>query len=48
MTFYALRPTTIDEIINYYETKKTEEFAQTMEAIQRLKELSSQKETAPS
>lgn len=48
MTFYALRPTTIDEIINYYETKKTEEFAQTMEAIQRLKELNSQKETAPS
>ena len=41
MTFYALRSTTIDDIINYYEKKKTEEFAQTMEAIQRLKELSS-------
>ena len=41
MTFYALRSTTIDDIINYYEKKKTEEFAQTMEAIQRLKEFTS-------
>ena len=41
MTFYALRSTTIDDIINYYEKKKTEEFAQTMKAIQRLKEFTS-------
>jgi len=40
MTFYALR-STIDEIIKHYETEKTEEFAQTMETIKRLKELSS-------
>jgi predicted transcriptional regulator len=31
---------TIDEIIGYYEAKKSQETAQTMEAIQRLKELS--------
>lgn len=40
MTFYALR-STIYEIIKYCETEKTEEFAQTMETIKRLKELSS-------
>jgi predicted transcriptional regulator len=39
MKFYALR-STIDEIIGYYEAKKSQETAQTMEAIQRLKELS--------
>jgi predicted transcriptional regulator len=39
MKFYALR-STIDEIIGYYEAKKSQEAAQTMEAIQRLKELS--------
>jgi predicted transcriptional regulator len=37
---YALR-TTIDEIIEYYEAEKTQESTQTIEAIQRLKELSS-------
>jgi predicted transcriptional regulator len=37
---YALR-STIDEIIEYYEAKKNQEAAQTMGAIQRLKELSS-------
>jgi predicted transcriptional regulator len=40
MTFYALR-STIDEIIKHYEAKKIEEFAQTMETIKRLKEMSS-------
>ena len=40
MKIYALR-STIDEVINYYEAEKTQESAQTMEAIQRLKELSS-------
>ena len=39
MKYYALR-STIDEIIGYYEAKKNQETAQTMEAIQRLKELS--------
>ena len=39
LKIYALR-STIDEIIEYYETKKNQEAAQTMEAIQRLKELS--------
>jgi predicted transcriptional regulator len=39
MKYYALR-STIDEIIGYYEAKKSQEAAQTMEAIQRLKELS--------
>jgi len=39
MKYYALR-STIDEIIGYYEAKKSQETAQTMEAIQRLKELS--------
>jgi predicted transcriptional regulator len=47
LKIYALRAT-VDEIIKYYETEKTEEFAQTMETIKRLKELSSQKDTAPS
>jgi predicted transcriptional regulator len=37
---YALR-TTIDEIIEHYEAEKTQESAQTIGAIQRLKELSS-------
>jgi len=37
---YALR-STIDEIIKYYETEKCRESARTMEAIQRLRELSS-------
>jgi predicted transcriptional regulator len=40
MKIYALQ-STIDDIINYYEAEKTQESAQTMEAIQRLKELSS-------
>ena len=39
LKIYALR-STIDEIIGYYEAKKNQETAQTMEAIQRLKELS--------
>ena len=39
MKYYALR-STIDEIIGYYEAKKNQEAAQTMEAIHRLKELS--------
>jgi predicted transcriptional regulator len=39
MKYYALR-STIDEIIGYYEAKKSQEAAQTMEAIHRLKELS--------
>ena len=39
MKYYALR-STIDEIIGYYEAKKSQETAQTMEAIHRLKELS--------
>ena len=38
MKFYALR-STVDEIIGYYEAKKSQEAAQTMEAIQRLKEM---------
>jgi predicted transcriptional regulator len=37
---YALR-SNIDEIIGYYEAEKSQEAAQTMGAIQRLKELSS-------
>lgn len=37
---YALRAT-IDEIVKYYETEKIQESARTMEAIQRLRELSS-------
>lgn len=37
---YALR-STIDEIIGYYEDEKSQESARTMEAIKRLKELSS-------
>jgi predicted transcriptional regulator len=39
MKYYALR-STIDEIIGYYEAKKSQEAAQTMEVIHRLKELS--------
>jgi predicted transcriptional regulator len=37
---YALR-STIDEIIKYYEMEKIQESAQDMEAIQKLKEMSS-------
>jgi predicted transcriptional regulator len=37
---YALN-STIEEIINYYEVEKRQEAAQTIVAIQRLKELSS-------
>ncbi len=37
---YALR-STIDEILKYYETEKSQESARTMVVIQRLKELSS-------
>ena len=40
LKIYALRAT-IDEIIEYYKAKKNQEAAQNMEAIQRLKELSS-------
>ena len=47
LKIYALRAT-IDEIIRYYEATKSQEAARTSEAIQRLKELSSQKEIAPS
>jgi predicted transcriptional regulator len=44
---YALS-VTINEIIKYYEEEKSREAARTSEAIEKLKELSSQKETAPS
>ena len=37
---YALR-TTIEEIIEHYEAEKNQESARTIEAIQRLRELSS-------
>jgi predicted transcriptional regulator len=47
LKIYALQAT-IDEIINYYEADKSRELARASEAVQRLKELSSQKETAPS
>jgi predicted transcriptional regulator len=40
LKIYALRAT-IDEIINYCEAEKSRELAQTSEAIQRLRELSS-------
>jgi predicted transcriptional regulator len=40
MKIYALS-TTIEEIIEHYETEKNQESARTIEAIQRLKELSS-------
>ena len=40
MKIYALRAT-IDEIIEHYEAEKTQESGRTIEAIQRLKELSS-------
>ncbi|MCK9441245.1 MAG: ArsR family transcriptional regulator [Methanothrix sp.] len=40
LKIYALRAT-IDEIINYCEAEKIRELAQTSEAIQRLRELSS-------
>ncbi len=40
MKIYVLR-STVDEIIRYYEDKKVQESAKTMEAIQKLKELSS-------
>ena len=40
MKIYALR-TTIEEIIEHYEAEKNQESARTIEAIQRLKELSS-------
>jgi hypothetical protein len=35
-------------IINYYEEEKSRETARAMETIQRLKELSTQKEISPS
>ena len=38
----------IGEIIKHYEEQKNSEAARTSEALQRLKELSTQKETAPS
>jgi predicted transcriptional regulator len=41
LKIYSLRAT-IDEIINYCEAEKSREFARTSEAIQRLKELSSE------
>ena len=44
---YALQAT-IGELINYYEAEKSMEAAMTSEAIQRLKELSTQKEISPS
>jgi predicted transcriptional regulator len=47
LKIYALR-TPIDEIINYYEAEKSRESARTSEAIQKLKELSTQKEISPS
>ena len=40
MKIYALRAT-IDEIIEHYEAEKNQESGRTIEAIQRLKELSS-------
>lgn len=40
MKIYTLR-STVDEILEYYETQKIQESARIMEAIQRLKELSS-------
>ena len=40
MKIYALH-TTIEEIIEHYEAEKNQESARTVEAIQRLKELSS-------
>ena len=40
LKIYALR-STIGEIIEYYEAKKSQQAAQTRVAIQRLKELSS-------
>lgn len=40
MKIYSLR-STIDEIIGYYEAMKNQEATQTIEAIQRLRELSS-------
>ena len=40
LKIYALRAT-IEEIIEHYEAEKSQESAQTIEAIQRLKELSS-------
>ena len=41
LKIYALR-VTIDEIINYYEAEKSRKAARTSEAIQRLKDLSSE------
>jgi predicted transcriptional regulator len=40
LKIYALHAT-IEEIIEHYETEKSQESARTIEAIQRLKELSS-------
>jgi len=40
MRIYALR-TTIEEIIGHFEAEKSQESARTIEAIQKLKELSS-------
>ena len=40
MKIYLLQ-STVDDIIGYYEDKKAQESARTMEAIQKLKEMSS-------
>ncbi len=40
MKIYSLQ-TSIDEIIGHYEEQKNQEAARTVEAIQRLKDLSS-------
>ena len=40
LKIYALRPT-IDEVIGHYEAEKARESSQAMEAIRKLKELSS-------
>jgi predicted transcriptional regulator len=47
LKIYALQAT-IDEIISYYEAEKSRESARAMELIQRLKQLSTQKEITPS
>ncbi len=44
---YALSAS-VDEVIKYYEAEKNQESARAMEAIQRLKEMRSQKELSPS
>jgi predicted transcriptional regulator len=47
LKIYALQAT-IDEIINYYEAEKNRESTRATEAVQRLKELSTQKKISPS